>query len=99
MDEELPLPDLHQATLDEATLEQLFFDIRHAAELLSVSLKGGEQARASGLDGADPLEQARELLRQGRVAGAQLRYRHDGRVWCDTLMNSPEGVRLVRIAL
>jgi hypothetical protein len=93
---EIPLPELQEALLDERTLDQLFFDVKHAAELLGVSFKGGEQERAAS-SGAT-LEQAREALREGWVLGVQLRYRFRGREWWDTLLRTDQGVRLVRIA-
>jgi hypothetical protein len=98
MDDELLLPELQDALLDAPTVEQLFLDIRHASELLGVSLKGGAEARASELASSDPLAHAQEALRQGSVLGVQLRYRHRGREWWDTLLRVSGGVRLVRIA-
>jgi hypothetical protein len=52
LDPEIPLPPLQVATLDEATLGQLFFDVAHAAELLGVTFKGGATAHAH--ESADP---------------------------------------------
>lgn len=95
---EISLPELQETLLDDATLEQLFFDVKHAAELIGVSLKGASQERAAETSSGDPLQQAKDALREGRVMGVQLRYRHGGREWWDTLMRVQGGVRLVRIA-
>jgi hypothetical protein len=43
------------------------------------------------------LEQARQLLLEGRARGIQIRYHYDGADWWDTLMRTPQGIRLVRI--
>jgi hypothetical protein len=98
LDPEIPLPPLQVATLDEATLGQLFFDVAHAAELLGVTFKGGATAHAH--ESADPrraLETARRLFAGGEGIGVQLRYRFQGATWLDTLMRAPGGVRLVRV--
>lgn len=93
---ELVLPPVQEAILDEATLDRLFFDVAHGAELVEVVTKGGAEAYA-GEPGAPDLSRAREALRSGRAFGVQLRYRFGGTEWWDTLMRVPGGVRLVRI--
>jgi hypothetical protein len=92
-----PLPPVQAAILDEETLEALFRDIDRGAELLGVQVKArpGTYAEAE----APSLGRARELLLCGAVLGVQLRYRLGAEVWCDTLMRTPEGVRLVRVEL
>jgi hypothetical protein len=97
-EEELKLPELQDALLDEKTVDRLFFDVKHAAELIGVAFKGGSQERASATAAGDALDQAREALRAESVLGVQLRYRHRGREWWDTLLRTPAGIRLVRIA-
>lgn len=91
------LPDLHQADLDEVIVRQLFADVAAHTELLEVIPKHAPAARvpeipsitlAEGLDG----------MLDGSFRSLQLRYRHDGATWWDTLMASAPGVfRLVRI--
>lgn len=98
---ERPLPPLQEAVLDGATLDQLFFDIAKAAEVVSVSLKGGATARAGDLpragSGGDELALARRALSDGTALGVQIRYRFAGSEWWDTLLRTPSGVRLVRV--
>jgi len=89
------LPALNTATLDADTLRQLCFDIEHGARLLSVSIKHHEE-RNSELLRLEPSELCEALI-DGRLLGAQLRYIHAEREWCDTLLSTPGGVRLVRI--
>jgi hypothetical protein len=97
LDPEVPLPPLQEAMLDDTTLNQLFFDVAHAAELVSISLKGASTAHAS--ESADPrvLDVAQRLLIEGGLLGVQLRYRYQGSSWLDTLLRTPGGVRLVRL--
>ncbi len=90
------LPDLHQAVLDEDTVDQLFADIAELTEVLEVICKGAPDAYANA--GSISLDAARSLLRCGTARAVQVRYVHDGRPWCDTLTVTPDGVRLVRIA-
>lgn len=89
------LPDLHQAWLDEATLDDLFRDIELLTEVVAVTRKDGSQAMAS--EETLTLARARELLSAGEVRGIQIRYRHQGGEWWDTLLRTPRGVKLVRI--
>ncbi len=76
-------------------LDQLFEDVTLAAELLEVRVKPGavKYAEAGALD----LAAARRALTAG--AGVQLRYRHAGASWCDTLLPVEGGVRVVRMQL
>ncbi|WP_437707251.1 hypothetical protein WMF45_26305 [Sorangium sp. So ce448] len=103
VDPEIPLPPLQEAVLDEATLDQLFFDLAEAAELVSVSLKAGATARAGDLPRAgsagDELALARRALGDGTALGVQIRYRFAGSEWWDTLLRIPSGVRLVRVRI
>lgn len=89
------LPALAEGLLDDAQLQALFADFASRATVTGIALKGGEQARASNAKVS--LEQARAQLASGAVHGVQIRYDHAGRCWCDTLLRTPEGVRLVRM--
>lgn len=84
------LPPLQIAVLDDEQLAALFLDVAHAAELVEIQARGA---------GASPwsLDEAHAALRERRVAGLQLRYRHAGVEWWDTLQPVEGGVRLVRI--
>ncbi len=87
-------PVLTESFLDAATLASLFDDIEALGRILLVSVKG--QGRANGESVA--LRDAYALFRERAVAGVQIRYLHEGQEWWDTLMHTPQGVRLVRIA-
>lgn len=95
MSDDVVLPDLHEALLDDATLAQLFFDLEAAAEVIDVRLKGQAEARAD--EGVVTLRTARAGLESNAVQGVQIRYRFAGAEWWDTLIRTPSGVRLVRI--
>lgn len=89
------LRDYHEAMLDPATLQRLFIDLDGAAEVLAVLAKGGGTTRAHG--GTMTLEEGRQLFMSNKIKGLQIRYRYEGAEWWDTLMHTPEGVRIVRI--
>lgn len=93
----LKLPALQQTVLDAPTLEALFRDLAQCTQLLAVIPKGAPQAYVTehGID----LDAAQTGLASGVFRGVQVRYRYDGQEWCDTLMATPAGVRLVRISL
>ncbi len=92
----LELPDLHEAELDEAGLRTLFHDIGTLAEVDEIRLKHGPTERTR--DRAPSPEAALELLLAGDVRAVQIRYRHRGEAWCDTILATPTGHRVVRMA-
>ena len=96
MSDEPPLPPMHEATLSADEVRALFDDIAGVATVLGHNVKGRATTRATEVPGT--LRDASALLLSGDVLGLQVRYRHDGREWWDTLLAlSPGGFRLVRI--
>ena len=97
MSQDPPLPDLHQSEIDEATLRELITDIGTHTEILEIIPK-----YAPGYVAEDPaplqLDEAVQQLVSRELRGLQLRYRHEGKTWWDTLMPLPGGLfRIVRI--
>ena len=92
-----PLPELSEATLDEATVNTLLADLAAHAEVLDLLAKGGANDRAA--DGGIALSEVAEALARRSVRGVQIRYRFDGAEWRDTLLCHPNGVRLVRMRM
>lgn len=94
--EELDLPPVHEGLVDAATLAALLDDIEATGAVRSVTVRAGRTAEPPR--GASALGQVRADLLAGRVPAVQLRYRHDGREWCDTILARPGGAwRVVRI--
>jgi hypothetical protein len=89
------LPSLQDAVLDSESLQALFRDLSSLVEIDEILLKGGAQSRA--VEQRLSLEEARAALEQGRVMGLQIRYRYQGSSWWDTLLRTPQGIRIVRI--
>jgi len=89
------LPPMSDAVLDDGAVAALFRDVRELAELEEIIIKAGP----GYVDGqqAVTLDEAERLLNEKAVRGLQLRYRHQGAQWWDTLMPTPQGVRLVRV--
>lgn len=97
MSDEPPLPDLHQSELDEATLRQLFEDVRAHTELMEVIPKYAASGYVPEI-AAITLAEGLDLLLSSGVRALQLRYRHAGTIWWDTLMPVSNGMfRIVRI--
>lgn len=90
-----PLPELQQQDLDEATVRALFRDVAALGEGVEVLVKGAPVARAEALALAP--EAALEGLLAGRWRAVQLRYGHEGQVWLDTVLRTPQGFRVVRM--
>lgn len=95
MTEPRPLPDLHGAELDATTLARLFEDLADHAAVDEVVLKGAATSPAA--PDRVTLETARAALTARAVRGAQVHYRWDGQRWCDTLLVTPGGWRVVRL--
>jgi hypothetical protein len=91
---EIRLPPPQMADVDRATVERLFDDVSLLGDGVSVSIKGGLLSRASA---AGSLAEARALLFSGNTSAVQLRYGHEGASWCDTVIASGVGFRLVRV--
>ncbi len=89
------LPALTQAVLDPATLDALFRDLATCTEILSVHPKASPGAHVG--ETAITLPAARAGLLAGEFRGVQIRYRYESKEWCDTLLASPGGIRIVRI--
>ncbi len=89
------LPALTQAVLDPATLDALFRDLAACTEILAVVPKTAAQTMTAPVP--IDLATARAGLASGQFRGVQVRYRYESKEWCDTLMATPAGVRLVRL--
>lgn len=92
----LQLPPLQQATLDRATVTALFADLANCTQVLAVIPRHATRTlvAATTID----LATAQAELHAGTLRGVQIRYRHERREWCDTLLPLPDGAaRLVRI--
>ena len=89
------LPELHESLLDEATVDQLFADIKALTQVVEVIPKTLSQGYVQ--EGSISLDEGRRMLRQGDCRALQVRYLHDGALWWDTLMALPNGTRVVRI--
>lgn len=89
------LPELCQGLLDREQLSALVADLTELTQVQEVLLKGGEfsMAERSHMN----LEIALEYLVRGQLRGVQVRYSWNGSHWMDTLLRSPEGIRLVRM--
>lgn len=91
------LPTLQTADLDEEGLDALLVDLAACAEDIEIVVKSAPAARAEGA--APALRAALERFRAGELRGVQIRYRFEGRLWCDTLIRTAGGARLVRSPL
>ena len=91
------LAELNTATLDVATIAQLIDDLETCTRVLDVLTKGAARARAN----PEPvtLREAHQMLMAGQCRGVQIRYHYDGSEWRDTLMQTQEGIRLVRMQM
>lgn len=93
---EMPeLPELHESVLDEATVDQLFTDIKELTQIVEVIPKTVSKGNVQ--EGSISLDEGRRMLRDGSCRALQIRYVHDGAQWWDTLMTQPDGTRVVRI--
>ena len=89
-----PLPELCQATLDRALLDQLVADIAALTQVVQVQTKGAARAYAAG--SSLSLAEGVERLTSGAARGLQICYVHENQAWSDTLIATPKGYRLVR---
>ena len=90
-----PVSDVHEAVIDDATLDALVSDLTTYAQVLDVLVKGAPTHRTNGQVVA--LQDAVAWLRDGSVRGIQVRYRYDECEWRDTWLATGAGIRLVRV--
>ena len=88
------LPQLQQVEVDDALLDALVTDLSALTEILCVMPKAGS---GRVLPKTMPLDEGVQMLRGNNLRGLQVRYRYDGDEWWDTLMQTPNGIRLTRI--
>lgn len=89
------LPEMRTGLLDDEGVQALFRDIGALAQVDEIIVKDRPGRVDDGRQFA--LEDVARLILAREVRGVQIRYRHDGVCWWDTLMCVPEGVKLVRI--
>ena len=89
-----PVPLMVEGQIDSPTLIQLFADIQSAGTVLGVREKGGPVEYAG--EGELSLTIAQERLLAGIARAIQIRYRHDGHDWTDTVLAAPAGFRVIR---
>lgn len=92
---EFVLPDLQEALLRSEQLEAYLDELRCLGTTVVVTVKGDAQGRPRGAMSLVNL--CSELLARS-IHSAQLRYAFSGARWVDTLIVTPDGVRLVRMS-
>jgi hypothetical protein len=93
--EQPKLAELHESILDAETVERLFRDLAHCTRILQVMPRMASQVMIP--DQSISLDAGRELLLSGQARGIQVRYCYEDAEWCDTLLRTPAGIRIVRI--
>lgn len=92
----IALPELHDATLDEPTVRQLFSDIAQCTRFIAAlpRFARGVMTPQSTVS----LDAACGMLLSHQAMGVQLRYHHEGSEWWDTLTRlAGDRFRLIRI--
>lgn len=92
----LPLPSVYDTLFQSEQLAQLFDDIAACTCVSEILLKNSEQTY--GHTQPVTLEDAFQKVTQQEVRGVQIRYHYAGQDWCDTILKSQDGYRVVRIA-
>jgi hypothetical protein len=93
-DHRLDLPPISRATLTPEELLALFQDLRLLAQIEQVGIRTA-QSRVGSVGGT--IDDAERGLISGAAAAVQIRYRHEGQNWLDTLQPAPGGFALVRM--
>lgn len=92
----LKLPALQQSVLDAPTVAALFRDLEACTEIIAILPKTHATVHIKPTTGLS-LADAQAGLTDGSFRAVQIRYRYDSQEWCDTLMATPGGLRVVRI--
>lgn len=89
------LAELHEAILDAETLGRLFRDLELCTTVIEIVPRAARHQMV--VEPSLTLEEARNKILNGTLSGAQIRYQYEGADWWDTLIRTPQGVRIVRI--
>lgn len=89
-----PLPEMREAFLSRDDLTSLAADLQQCTRILGVLRKGATRDHADSVNIS--FTDALAELSTGTVTAVQVRYAYDNHEWTDTLLNTPQGVRLVR---
>ncbi|MBL8867973.1 MAG: hypothetical protein KF873_23420 [Gemmataceae bacterium] len=89
-----PVPLMVEGTIDSPTLAKMFAEIESHGTLIGIREKAGPGDYA----GTEELTPALALdrLQRREARAVQIRYRHDGFEWTDTVLAMPDGFRVVR---
>lgn len=93
-DQNIPFPDLVEGVVDAATLSDLVRDLQTLTVIEEIQLKGGAQSHAERVKIG--LAEAADLLLADKLRGLQIRYRWEQTGWIDTLLRTPDGIRIIR---
>jgi hypothetical protein len=74
----------------------LFRDLDAVTEIEGVRCKAARDAHATKAEVS--ANEALDLLLAGSVRGVQVWYHYDEQRWCDTILRTPQGHRVVRVA-
>jgi hypothetical protein len=97
MNDGQPLPNMQHQVLDDATVARLRDDIAQLTQLLEVKTR--DSGTLSSTDPAAAIAEAFTKLLARQTRGVQVRYRHAGQTWWDTLMPTAAGIRLTRVCM
>ncbi len=90
------LPELGDSVLRDRQIHALLADYEREVNIHGVLLRRGARNHTDGSSDLSAREAVLRLM-EGEVRGVQIRYLWEGCEWWDTLMQTPEGIRLVRI--
>jgi hypothetical protein len=90
-----PIPEMREALLNAGNVRDLVADLRECTQIISLQCKANMRSQQA-FDGERDLGFAMEQLLAREFHALQIRYGFDGFEWTDTLLQTQEGVRLVR---
>ena len=89
-----PVPLMVEGLIDATTLRQLFADLAAHASVIGVREKS--DPREYTVPESLSASLALDRLLSGSAQAIQVRYRHDGHEWTDTILATPGGFRVIR---
>ena len=92
----LQLPEVFEASWCREQVDALFHDLQQGAAVSKVQVRTATSNSRPEEVTTVTLEQAREMLADGQARAMQIYYEFDGQTWCDTLLLTPDAIRIVR---
>ena len=89
-----PIPEMREMVFDEEQVASFMDDLKNLTQIESIQTKGGKSLHAD--ESQINLDDAFTALKKGEIRGIQIRYRHNGFDWTDSVFIVANDYKIIR---